>query len=42
MHDAAAVTSLVRDLRAPQQQQRRMSEQELRQQVQEFLLDDGE
>jgi hypothetical protein len=41
MHDAAAVASLMRDLCAPQPP-RRMSEQELRQQVQEFLLDDGE
>ncbi len=38
MHDEASVTSVIRGLQP--QLQRRVPEEELRQQVQEFLLDD--
>jgi hypothetical protein len=40
MHDEASVTSVIRGLQPQLQLQRRVPEEELRQQVQEFLLDD--
>ena len=42
MHDSAAVSSLVQDLGTPQQRLRCLSQEEMRQQGGEFLLDGGE
>lgn len=42
MHDSIAVSSLVQDLGTPQQRLRCVSQEEMLQQVGEFLLDGGE
>jgi uncharacterized membrane-anchored protein YhcB (DUF1043 family) len=42
MHDSTAVSSLVQDLGTPQQRLRCVSQEEMLQQVGEFLLDGGE
>jgi hypothetical protein len=42
MHDAAAVSCMVQDLATPQERLRCVSQEEMREQVREFLLDGGE
>ena len=41
MHHSPAVLSLMRDMSGMQEPPRRVTEEEMRLQVQEFLLDDG-
>jgi hypothetical protein len=42
MHDAAAVTTLMRGLGSAQELRRRVTGEEMREQLQEFILDETE